>query len=141
MIPASRLLTTVWSVTEPIRLILVDDEHRVRQGLRMRISAEPDLEVVGEAADGEAAVRLAERLRPDVVVMDLHMRGLNGFEATRRLRERVPGAVIVMLSLQDDARTREDAAAAGAIAFVGKQEGSDRLLAVIRDAAASSARA
>lgn len=134
-----RLLPTVGSVTEPIRLILVDDEYRVRQGLRMCISAEADLEVVGEAADGAAAVHLAERLRPDVVVMDLHMRGLDGFEATRRLHEILPGTAVVILSLQDDVRARETAASAGAIAFVGKQEGSDRLLAVIRDAATSSA--
>lgn len=107
----------------------------------MCISAEADLEVVGEAADGAAAVSMAERLRPDVVVMDLHMRGLDGIAATRQLREIVPGAVVVVLSLQDDARTREDAASAGAIAFVGKQEGSDRLLAAIRDAATSSASA
>jgi DNA-binding NarL/FixJ family response regulator len=122
-------------VTRPIRLILIDDELRVRQGLRMCISAEPDMEVVGEAADGQAARQLAGRLHPDVVVMDLHMRGMDGLEATRQVRAAIPGTVVIMLSLEDDAQARKLAAEAGASAFVSKQEGLERLLAAIRESA------
>ena len=104
----------------------------------MCISGEPDLEVIGEAADGDSALTLAQSLQPDVVVMDLRMRGLDGFEATRKLHESVPASAVVISSMQDDARSRNEAASAGAIAFVGKQEGLERLLAVIRDIASRS---
>ena len=98
----------------------------------MRCSAEPDLEVVGEAPDGAEAIELAHSLHPDVLVMDLRMRHMDGIAATRRLHATDPSVRVVVLSLQDDAATREAAAAAGAHAFVGKQEGSEQLLAVIR---------
>jgi DNA-binding NarL/FixJ family response regulator len=125
-------------VDTPIRLLLVDDEAQVRRGLAMRISAEPDLQVVGEAPDGGVAVELADSLHPDVVVMDLRMRAMDGITATRQIHSRIPGIRVVVLSLQDDAATRNAATEAGADAFVGKQEGSEALLAKIRQVAAVS---
>lgn len=118
-----------------IRLLLVDDEARVRQGLRMCMAGEPDFEVIGEADEGTEAVELAASLQPDVVVMDVRMRGLDGLGATRRLRAANPGARVVILSMHDDLTTRTAAEAAGARAFVGKQEGIARLFDVIREVA------
>jgi len=116
-----------------IRLLLVDDEVRVRQGLRMCMAGEPDLEVIGEAEGGEAAVELVRALHPDVVVMDVRMRGLDGISATQEIRWQSPLTRVVVLSMQDDALTRTAARDAGAAAFVGKEEGIGRLLDVIRE--------
>jgi len=124
----------------PIRLLLVDDEARVRQGLRMCMAGEPDFDVVGEAEEGGEAVHLAHELHPDVVVLDVRMRGIDGLEAARRLAISEPSARVVILSLQDDSGTRKEAIASGVSAFVGKQEGIARLFEVIRDVA-STARA
>ncbi|MBE0609030.1 MAG: response regulator transcription factor [Dehalococcoidia bacterium] len=118
-----------------IRLLLVDDEARVRQGLRMCMAGEPDFEVVGEADEGTEAVELATALQPDVVVMDVRMRGLDGIGATRSLHSAIPGARVVILSMHDDLTTRTAAEVAGASAFVGKQEGIARLFDVIREVA------
>lgn len=118
-----------------IRLLLVDDEARVRQGLRMCMAGEPDFEVVGEADEGTEAVQLATALKPDVVVMDVRMRGLDGIGATKSLHAAMPGARVVILSMHDDLTTRTAAEAAGASAFVGKQEGIARLFDVIRTVA------
>jgi DNA-binding NarL/FixJ family response regulator len=116
----------------PIRLLLVDDEARVRQGLRMCMAGEPDFDVIGEAEEGREAVSLAAELHPDVVVLDLRMQGLDGLGAAREIASSDPGVRVVILSLQDDARTRREALASGADAFVGKQEGITRLFEVIR---------
>ncbi len=118
-----------------IRLLLVDDEARVRQGLRMCMAGEPDFEVIGEADEGAEAVELAAALQPDVVVMDVRMRGLDGIGATRNLQDLLPGTRVVILSMHDDLNTRRAAQAAGACAFVGKQEGIGRLFDVIRSIA------
>ena len=137
--PRSRVFHTFKSVMEPpIRLLLVDDEARVRQGLRMCMAGEPDFEVIGEAAEGEAAVALAGQLQPDVVVLDVHMPGLDGIEATRELTVSEPSVRVVILSLQDDTGTRREAMASGAAAFVGKQEGIARLFEAIRQVAGRS---
>jgi DNA-binding NarL/FixJ family response regulator len=116
----------------PIRLLLVDDELRVRQGLRMCMAGEPDFEIVGEADEGSAAVTLASEIHPDVVVLDVRMQGLDGLAATKELSVAEPSAKVVILSLHDDAETRREALASGASAFVGKQEGVGRLLEAIR---------
>jgi DNA-binding NarL/FixJ family response regulator len=89
----------------PIRVLLADDHGVVREGLRTYLALQDGLEVVGEAADGEEAVREAERLRPDVVLMDLVMPKLDGVEAMRELRARLPDTrVIVLTSFTDDER-------------------------------------
>jgi len=101
----------------------------------MRLGLEADLRVVGEAADGATAVDLAGRLSPDVVLMDVNLPVLDGITATRELTARVPHAAVVMLSLHDDQATIADAFAAGAVAFVGKQQMDGELIGAIRMAA------
>jgi DNA-binding NarL/FixJ family response regulator len=118
-----------------IRLLVVDDEARVRQGLAMRLEDEPDLEIVGEATDGCTALQLALYLRPDVVVLDLLMPGMGGLQTIRILRAALPESDILAFSIRDDVTTRHEASSAGATAFVAKQEGPEQLLATIRDIA------
>jgi DNA-binding NarL/FixJ family response regulator len=115
-------------------LLLVDDDPRLRRGLRMRLELEPDLVVVGEANDGVEAVRQAVATTPDVVVMDVEMPAMDGIAAIAALRARAPRSAIVVLSIHDDANTRERALAAGASAFVAKHEADGVLLSAIRDA-------
>jgi DNA-binding NarL/FixJ family response regulator len=123
-----------------IEVLLVDDELRVRRGLRMQLELEPDLTVVGDAADGETAIALAESLRPDVVVMDVRMPGLDGIAAAAMLRRLDPSPAVVLISMHDDATTRARGAAAGCCSFVGKHEGGAALVNAIRSAAASARR-
>lgn len=101
----------------------------------MRLELEPDVEVIGEASDGESALALAETLRPDVIIMDIEMPGMDGISATRALRERSRLAKVVMLSLYDDVLTQTRAREAGAVAFVAKHRMEEPLLAAIRAAA------
>ena len=102
-----------------IKLLLVDDDPKVRRGLRMRLELEPDVEVVGEAGDGSAAIEVARRLAPDVIVMDVEMPVMDGITATREVRASSPAAVVV-LSMHDDPAIASRARAAGAAAFVAK---------------------
>ena len=118
-----------------IRVLLVDDQPAARRGLRVRFHLEPDLEVVGEASTGREALTLAQTLTPDVVLMDIEMPGMDGIEATAALRTIVPQSAVVILSIHDDVQTRGRAQAAGAVAFVEKRGGTDRLLSAIRQAA------
>jgi DNA-binding NarL/FixJ family response regulator len=119
-----------------IRVLLVDDQAVVRRALRGRFQLEPDLEVVGEASTGSEALVLAQTLTPDVVLMDIEMPEMDGIEATVALRRVVPQSVVVILSIYDDAQTRERAQVAGAVAFVEKRGATDALLSAIRQAAA-----
>jgi DNA-binding NarL/FixJ family response regulator len=118
-----------------IRVLLVDDQSVVRRGLRVLFHLEPDLEVVGEASTGSEALLLAQRLTPDVVLMDIQMPEMDGIEATAALRRLVPQSAVVILSIHDDAQIRERAKAAGAATFVEKRGATDTLLAAIRQAA------
>ncbi len=120
---------------KPIQVLLVDDEPSILRGLRMRLGLEPDIDVVGEAPDGSAAVDMASRLNPDVVLMDLNMPVMDGLAATRELATRVPGSAVVILSMHDDHATMDRARDAGAVAFVAKQRIDGSLLAAIRKAA------
>jgi len=121
-----------------IRVLLVDDQAVVRRALRGRFHLEPDLEVVGEASTGTEALALAQTLAPDVVLMDLQMPEMDGIAATAALRRAVPQSVVVILSIYDDAQTRGQAQAAGAVAFVEKRGATDALLSAIRQAAAQA---
>ncbi len=118
-----------------IRVLLVDDQPTVRQGLRMRLHLEPDIEVIGEAATGEHAIEWARELSPDVIIMDVEMPGMGGIAAARRIRAANPNCAVIMSSLYDDTATRALARSAGAIDFVAKQSVDDALLAAIRNAA------
>jgi len=118
-----------------IRVLLVDDQAVVRRALRTRFDLEPDLEVVGEASSGREALSLAQTLSPDVVLMDIEMPGMDGIEVTTVLLRAVPQSIVVILSIYDDAQTRERAKGAGAVAFVEKRGATDTLLSAIRQAA------
>jgi DNA-binding NarL/FixJ family response regulator len=107
-------------MAERIRVLLVDDHAVVREGLRTYLELHDDLEVVGEAADGEQALRAAEALRPDVVLMDLKMPVLDGVGALRALRERLPGTRAIALTSFTDEDTLLPALQAGAAGYLLK---------------------
>ena len=100
-----------------IRLVLVDDQPSVRQGLRMRLTLEPDMTVVGEASNGREAMTLVQQLAPDIVLMDVEMPEMDGIEASAVMRASTPQSAVVMLSIYDDVSTRARAHAAGAAAL------------------------
>ncbi len=116
-------------------LLLVDDQPAVRLGLRMRLRLEPDLIVIGDAGDGQAALVLAMAQHPDVVVLDLEMPGMDGIATTLALRSAAVSGAVVILSIHNDATSRNRALAAGATAFVEKTGGIEPLLEAIRRAA------
>jgi DNA-binding NarL/FixJ family response regulator len=118
--------------TRTIRVLLVDDRSAVRTGLRIWLSLEPDLEVVGEGSNGSEAISLTQALCPDVVLMDVEMPHMDGISATAALRSLAPQSVVVILTLHDDAATRTRAREAGAGAFVAKHRMEETLLAEIR---------
>lgn len=123
-------------MSAPIRVLIVDDHAVVREGLELFLSERPgDIEVVGQAADGEDALPLAEKLKPDVILMDLMMPRMGGIEATRRLKEAgVPSRVLMLTTFADDEQVR-DAIQAGAIGYLLKDVQRADLLAAIRAAA------
>lgn len=119
----------------PIRVLLVDDQPLFREGVHTLLSLQPDLEVVGEAGNGEEALRLAARLRPDVILMDLQMPVLDGVEATRRLRLTQPDCRVIALTTFDDDEYVFEGLRAGAIGYLLKDTPSVKLLEAIRAAA------
>ena len=117
-----------------VRVLLADDHETVRQGLRLLLETQPDLEVVGEAPDGAAALQLATSLHPDVVVMDVAMPRLNGLETVRALGEALPDLPVVALTRYRDESYVHELLGAGAAGYVLKQSPSEELLAAIRSA-------
>lgn len=118
-----------------IRILLADDHTMVRQGFRLILAAQPDMEVVGEAGDGRQAVELAEQLRPDLVVMDVAMPGLNGIEATRRLAQSSPCTRVLALSMHKDSVYVREILRAGARGYLLKDSIDRDLLAAVRSVA------
>ena len=118
------------------RVLLVDDHIMVRQGLRAVLDAYPDVELIGEAGNGEEAVAQVKRLRPDVVVMDINMPNMDGIEATRRIKAHHPSTVVIGLSVNQLFDTEERMKAAGAAAYLTKESAADVLCHAI-DAAIS----
>ena len=118
-----------------IRLLLVDDQALFREGLRTLLSIYPDLEVVGEAANGEEALQQAEILRPEVVLMDLRMPVLDGVTATRRLKETRPSSRVIILTTFDDDEYVFDGLRAGAVGYLLKDVSSEKLVEAIRTTA------
>jgi DNA-binding NarL/FixJ family response regulator len=124
---------------DPIRVLIADDQALLRGGFRMILDAQPDVEVVGEASDGAEALRLAEELEPDIVLMDVRMPDLDGIEATRRLTEREGAPRVVMLTTFDTAEVVYDAMQAGASGFLVKDLPPEQLVAGVRTVAAGDA--
>ena len=116
-------------------VLVADDQELVRAGLRMILGAEEDIDVVGEAADGEQAVRAAQLLRPDVVLMDIRMPGIDGIAATRRITHDLPGTKVVMLTTFDRSQMVYDSLVAGATGFLLKDLPREQLVAGVRAAA------
>jgi len=114
-----------------IRLLLVDDHEIVRAGLRMLFSAEPTVEIIGEAASGEAAVAAVEDLEPDVVLMDVAMPGIGGVEATRRIKASHPQVAVLALTMHEDEEYFFEMLAAGASGYVPKRAAPDDLMSAI----------
>lgn len=120
----------------PLRILLADDHVTVRHGLKLLIDGEADMKVVAEAGDGEAAVQKALELKPDVVVMDISMPGMNGLAATRALRTARPDALIVTLTRHADDAYLQELLRAGASGYVLKRSAPTELLHAIRGVAA-----
>jgi DNA-binding NarL/FixJ family response regulator len=119
-----------------ISVLLADDHPLVRQGLRGALTTEPEFSVVGEAGDGIETVRLAERLQPDVLVLDLMMPGLGGLDVLPIVRQRSPRTRVVVLSMHSNEAYVLEALRAGATAYVVKDAGVDELVRAVREAAA-----
>jgi DNA-binding NarL/FixJ family response regulator len=119
-----------------VRVLIADDHSVVRQGLRMFLALDPEIEIVGEAASGEEAIQLAHDIRPDVVLMDLVMPGMGGVAATRMIRTEMPAVEVVALTsvVADEAVT--GAIRAGAIGYLLKNTEADELRRAIKSAAA-----
>jgi CheY-like chemotaxis protein len=115
-----------------IRILLADDHKIMRQGLMALLGCEPDLEVVGEAADGQASVEMTLSIRPDVVVMDVGMPVLTGVEATRIITSEIPGIRVIGLSMYDETSRAAAMIDAGAAAYLNKAGPSEELISTIR---------
>ena len=115
---------------DTIRILLVDDQQVVREGLRRMLELEADLKIVGEAADAEEVLTQMALLSPEVILMDIKMPGVDGIELTRRLKDEHPSSNVIMLTLYDEYLTR--AIEAGAVGYLQKDVKRDELLRAIR---------
>jgi DNA-binding NarL/FixJ family response regulator len=130
---------TGWPVSPdvpPLRIVVADDQRAVREALATVLDAEPGLEVVGLAADGEEAVELAQRMSPDVVMMDLGMPNVDGVSATKRLASEMPDVKVVVLTTFADDASILSALEAGASGFLTKDAGREQIALAVRSAAA-----
>jgi len=121
-----------------LKILIVDDAEDVRRGLRTVLLLAHDLEIVGEAVNGIEAVALADKLRPDVVLMDLRLPGLDGFEATEQIRRRALARSVIMLTIYDEPEYRARAARAGVELFLVKGLSVDHLVSAIRQVGCSN---
>jgi NarL family two-component system response regulator LiaR len=121
---------------DKIRIVLADDHAILREGIRALLEDQPDLVVVGEAADGRKAVELARAQSPDLVVMDIGMPLLNGLEATRQIRRECPHVSVLVLTMHDNEEYVSQILAAGASGYVLKRAASSELVSAIRAVAA-----
>ena len=118
---------------DPVRLMLVDDHPLVRDGLRVRLQAVPGLQVVAEAGNAAQALDAARRATPDLVLMDVGMKGVNGIEATRRLTAELPALRVLVLSMYDNAEYVREALQAGARGYLLKDRPAEEIVAAIRN--------
>lgn len=121
-----------------IRILIVDDQTVIREGLQVILSANADIEVIGAAANGEEALEIAAKLRPDLVLMDLKMPVMNGIRATELLKARYPEISVLVLTTYDDDEWVIDAIRAGAAGYLLKDSGREELVAAIRGTIAGS---
>lgn len=117
---------------QKIRLLLADDHAVMRAGLRMLLDAQPDMEVVAEATDGDEAVVLVRQYKPDIVLMDISMPCCDGLKAARRIHQEVPGSKVLMLTMHEDKGYFYQALRAGAAGYVVKSAADIELLSAIR---------
>lgn len=122
-----------------IKILLADDHSLVRQGFSMILSAQSDMQIVGEASNGREAIELAEKLHPDVVVMDVTMPELNGIEATRRIAESAPRTRVLALSMHKDSVYVREILRAGARGYLLKDSADADLIAAVRSVAKGEA--
>lgn len=120
----------------PIKILLVDDHDVVRTGLRSFLGGQSDVQVAAEARNGEEALLRADELKPDLVIMDITMPGMDGLEATRKLKARQPECLVLALTVHEDKQYFMEMLAAGASGYITKQAVADELMAAIRAVAA-----
>jgi DNA-binding NarL/FixJ family response regulator len=125
---------------ERLRVLIVDDHALFRRGLQMVLRQEPDIDVVGEAADGHEAVDKAQELMPDVVLMDVRMPGQSGIKATEQIRDNIPHAKILMLTISDEEADLYDAIKAGASGYLLKEISIDEVADAVRSVWAGQSR-
>lgn len=119
-----------------IRIVIADDHGTMREGLRLLMNSQPDLEVVGEAADGREAIQLTRDLMPDVLLMDVSMPGMNGLDATKKVREQCPNVRVLALTRHSDDGFLNQMLAAGASGYALKLPSGDDLMRAIRTVSA-----
>jgi two-component system response regulator NreC len=115
-----------------IKLVLADDHAVVRSGLRMLLQAQPDMEIVGEAESGAQAVALVRQLKPDVILMDIQMPGMNGIEATRQIKEAFGDTAVLALTMHEDDQYFFEMLQAGASGYLPKRAAPDELVRALR---------
>jgi two-component system, NarL family, response regulator NreC len=119
----------------PIKILIADDHEILREGIRRMIEKEPDMEVIGEAQDGRSAVKLARKLAPDIVLMDITMPDLNGMDATRKIVSETPGVKVLALSMHQDRKYVTGMLEAGATGYLIKGCKFEELATAIRSVA------
>jgi len=124
---------------EKLRILLAEDHQTVREGIKLLVNAQPDMEVICEVGDGELAIKEATRLKPDLLVMDISMPTMNGLKATKKLRELMPDVKILTLTRHTDDGYLKQLIGAGANGYVLKQSAPTDLLHAIRTVAAGNA--
>ena len=119
-------------MNQKLRILLAEDHLTVREGIKLLVNAQPDMEVVGEADNGEVAIKETDRLKPDMVIMDISMPVLNGLKATKRLRQSCPDLLILALTRHTDDGYLQQLIGAGANGYVLKQSAPNELINAIR---------
>lgn len=124
------------STQKKIRIVIADDHRTLREGLRSLMNSQPDLEVVGEASDGREAIQLAQQLSPDVLLMDISMPGMNGLEATKKVKAQCPNIRVLTLTRHSDDGFLKQLLAAGASGYALKLSSGDDLMRAVRTVSA-----
>lgn len=126
-------------MSEPIKILIAEDHQTVREGIKLLVRSQPDMEVIGEANDGEEAIKLARELGPDLLLMDVSMPGMNGLKATKKLRKTMSELRILILTRHTDDGYLRQLIGAGANGYVLKQSAPQQLISAIRTVASGEA--